>query len=123
VEMIHDSSKGGAKFIGTDGNIFVDRGKFQAEPESIGQESLDALPIKLYASTNHGQDWLDCVRNRKLPICDIEIGCRSVSVCHLGNLAYWNHRHLKWDPKKEKFIGDKEANTWLDRAKRAPWKT
>jgi predicted dehydrogenase len=123
VEMIHDSSKGGAKFIGTDGTIFVDRGKFQADPESIGQESLDALPIKLYASDNHLKDWLDCVRSRKLPICDVEIGCRSVSVCHLGNLAYWNHRRLKWDPKKERFIGDKEANTWLDRAKRAPWKT
>jgi hypothetical protein len=52
----------------------------------------------------------------------VEIGCRSVSVCHLGNLAYWNHRRLKWDPKAEQFIGDKEANTWLDREKRAPWK-
>lgn len=122
VEMIHDSSKGGAKFIGTDGSIFVDRGKFQAEPESIGQESLETLPIKLYASDNHLQDWLNCVRSRKLPICDVEIGCRSVTVCHLGNLAYWNHRRLKWDPKREQFIGDAEANTWLDRAKRAPWR-
>ncbi|HEY9172439.1 MAG TPA: Gfo/Idh/MocA family oxidoreductase [Verrucomicrobiae bacterium] len=123
VEMIHDSSKGGAKFIGTDGTIFVDRGRFQAEPESIGQESLDALPVKLYASDDHLKDWLVCVRSRKLPICDVEIGCRSVTVCHLGNLAYWNHRRLKWDPKQEQFIGDAEANTWLDRAKRAPWKT
>ena len=63
------------------------------------------------------------MRSRKLPICDVEIGCRSVTVCHLGNLAYWNHRKLKWDPKNEKFIGDDEANTWLDRAKRGPWKT
>jgi len=122
VEMIHDSSRGGATFIGTEGKIFVDRGKFQAEPESIGQEPLGEKAIRLYASSNHGQDWLNCVRSRKLPICDVEIGCRSVTVCHLGNLAYWNHRRLKWDPKKERFIGDKEANTWLDRAKRAPWR-
>jgi len=115
VEMIHDSSKGGVTFIGTDGKIFVDRGKFEATPESIAQEPLGENAIRLYASSNHQQDWLDCVRSRKRPICDVEIGCRSVTVCHLGNLAYWNHRRLKWDPKKEKFVGDKEANTWLDR--------
>ena len=123
VEMIHDSSNSdGVTFIGTDGKIFVNRGKFRTEPESIGQEPLGDKAIRLYASSNHGQDWLNCVRSRKLPICDVEIGCRSVTVCHLGNLAYWNHRRLTWDPKKERFIGDKEANTWLDRAKRAPWK-
>jgi len=122
VEMIHDSSKGGARFIGTEGTIFVDRGKLQTEPESLAQEPLGDKAIRLYASNNHGQDWLSCMRSRNLPICDVEIGCRSVTVCHLGNLAYWNHRRLKWDPKNEKFIGDNEANTWLDREKRAPWK-
>lgn len=122
VEVIHDSSRGGVRFVGTEGSIYVDRGKFQAEPESIGEESLDALPVQLYASTNHLKDWLDCLRTRKRPICDVEIGCRSVTVCHLGNLAYWHHRRLKWDPKQERFIGDEEANTWLDNAKRAPWK-
>ena len=123
VEMIHDSSRGGATFIGSDGKIFVDRGKFEAEPESIGQEPLGDKDIRLYASNNHLQDWLGCVRSRKLPICDVEIGCRSATVCHLGNLAYWNHRRLKWNPEKEKFIGDREANTWLNPAKRASWKT
>jgi predicted dehydrogenase len=122
VEMIHDSSKGGATFIGTEGRIFVDRGKFQADPESIAQAPLGDKAVRLYVSSNHGQDWLNCVRSRKRPICDVEIGARSVTVCHLGNLAYWNHRRLKWDPQKEQFIGDDEANTWLDRAKRAPWK-
>ena len=122
VEMIHDSSRGGATFIGSDGKIFVDRGKFQATPESIGQEPLGDKAIRFYVSNNHLQDWLNCVRSRKLPICDVEIGCRSVTVCHLGNLAYWNHRRLKWNPKNEQFVGDPEANTWLDRAKRAPWK-
>jgi predicted dehydrogenase len=122
VEMIHDSSKGGVTFIGTEGRIFVDRGKFHAEPESIAQEPLGDKAIRLYVSNNHLQDWLNCVRSRKRPICDVEIGCRSVTVCHLGNLAYWYHRRLRWDPKKERFIGDEEANTWLDRPKRAPWK-
>jgi len=122
VEMIHNAGKNGVTFIGTEGKVFVDRGKFEAEPESIGEEPLGDKAIRLYASSNHLRDWLDCVRTRQRPICDVEVGCRSVTVCHLGNLAYWNHRRLKWDPKKEEFIGDKEANTWLDRAKRAPWK-
>ena len=121
VEMIHDTSRGGATFIGSEGRIFVDRGKFQADPESLGQEPLSAQALRLYVSSNHLQDWLSCIRSRKLPICDVEIGCRSVTVCHLGNLAYWNHRRLKWDPKTEQFVGDPEANTWLDREKRAPW--
>ena len=78
--------------------------------------------MRLSKSTIHLQDFLNCVRSRQRPICDVEVGCRSVTVCHLGNLAYWNHRKLKWDPAKEQFIGDPEANTWLDRPKRAPWK-
>jgi len=121
VEMIHGDS-GGILFIGTDGKILVNRGKFEATPKALGEEPLDDKAVRLYKSNNHAKDFLDCVRNRKKPICDVEIGCRSVTVCHLGNLAYWNHRHLKWDPAKERFIGDDVANQWLDRPKREPWK-
>lgn len=121
VEMIHGDS-GGVLFIGTEGKILVNRGKFEATPESIGKEPLTDKDIRLYKSNNHYKDFLDCVLSRKKPICDVEIGCRSVTVCHLGNLAYWNHRPLKWDPAKERFVGDKEANKWLDRSERGPWK-
>jgi len=121
VEMLHGDS-GGILFIGTEGKILVNRGKFEATPAALGEEPLGENAIHLYNSYNHGKDFLDCVRSRKKPICDVEIGCRSVTVCHLGNLAYWNHRRLKWDPAKEKFIGDEEANQWLDRPKRGPWK-
>ena len=44
-----------------------------------------------------------------------------MTVCHLGNLAYWHHRELHWDPKDWQFVGDAEANTWLDRDRRDPW--
>ena len=121
VEVIHDGG-GGVTFIGTDGQIFVNRGKFKATPESLAQDPIPDSGIHLYKSTDHLQDFLNCTHTRKRPICDVEIGCRSVTVCHLGNLAYWNHRRLKWDPAKEQFIGDPEANYWLDRAKRDPWK-
>ncbi len=120
VEMIHGDS-GGVLFIGTEGKIFVNRGKFQATPESIAAP-LDGNALRLYKSDNHAKDFLDCVRSRKRPICDVEVGCRSVTVCHLGNIAYWTHKRLKWDPTKEQFIGDPEANKWLDREKRPPWK-
>jgi hypothetical protein len=73
-------------------------------------------------SDNHLADWLQCVRSRKNPICDVEIGCRSATVCHLGNLAYWNNRRLKWDPEMELFVGDAEVNGWLNPPKRAPWR-
>jgi predicted dehydrogenase len=120
VEMIHGDS-GGVLFIGTEGKILVNRGKFEATPSSIDQP-LDDKAIRLYKSNNHCKDFLDCMRSRNKPICDVEIGCRSVTVCHLGNLAYWNHRRLKWNPQTERFVGDDEANKWLDRDKRAPWK-
>jgi predicted dehydrogenase len=112
----------GVLFIGTEGKIFVDRGRFQADPETLAQEPLGANAVRLYVSNSHQQDWLACVRSRQRPICDVEVGCRSVTVCHLGNLAYWNNRRLRGDPEQERFVGDAEANSWLDRARRGPWK-
>ncbi len=120
VEVIHGDG-GGVTFIGTEGRIFVNRGKFKAEPESLAEAPIPANGVHLYKSSNHLQDFLTCIRSRQRPICDVEVGCRSVTVCHLGNLAYWNHRRLKWDPAKEQFIDDPEANSWLDRPKRGAW--
>jgi len=113
----------GVVVVGTQGEVCMDRGRFRTYPEELGKDYVaNSLPVKLYKSSNHLQDFLKCVRSRQRPICDVEVGARSVTVCHLGNLAYWNKRALKWDPKKETFIGDAEANTWLDVPKRAPWK-
>lgn len=121
VEVIHTNGDG-VTFIGTEGKIQVNRGKFKADPDSLAEDPIPDNGIHLYKSTNHLEDFLSCVRTRKRPICDVEIGCRSVTVCHLGNLAYWNHRRLQWDPVKERFIDDPEANYWLDRKKRGSWK-
>jgi predicted dehydrogenase len=120
VEVIHGKS-GGVRFIGTEGEIFVNRGKFQITPESLGKDPVPENGIQLYKCTDHLQDFLTCVKSRKKPICDVEIGCRSATVCHLGNLAYWHRRKLRWDPKKEKFAGDAEANKWLAQERRPPW--
>ena len=120
VQVIHGKS-GGVLFDGTDGQILVNRGKFKITPEGLDKDPIPENGIQLYQSTDHYQDFLNCVKSRNKPVCDVEIGCRSASVCHLGNLAYWYRRTLHWDPVKERFTGDAEANTWLDRARRPPW--
>ena len=99
--------------IGADGVV--------VHPGSRLKEPLDEKSVRLYRSPGHQRDWLNCIRSRKKPICDVEIGARSVTVCHLGNLAYWNHRKLRWDPAAWKFVNDAEADKWLDRERRDPW--
>jgi predicted dehydrogenase len=120
VEMIHDGP-GGITFIGTEGEIFVTRGKLSSKPEEIIKQPIGDDEIHLYESPGHQRDWLNCIRERRRPICDVEVGSRSVTVCHLGNLVYWNRRKLRWDPKKWEFPGDAEANGWRDRERRDPW--
>ncbi len=129
VEVIHGGHKdpdgqdrGGVHFVGESGIVYVDRGQLMSWPENIVRDPLSAGEKPLYKSDEHHQNWFDCIKSRQKPICDVEIGARSVTVCHLGNLAYWNHRKLKWDPQKWEFPGDKEANRWRDRERRGPWK-
>jgi hypothetical protein len=121
VTMYHGGANG-VLFTGTDGKIEVNRGYFQTWPKEIGAEPLGPNDVHLYESPGHQVDWLNCIRTRKRPICDVAIGCSSVIVCHLGNLAFWLGRSLKWDPVDEVIIGDEEASRWLDRPKRAPWR-
>lgn len=66
-------------------------------------------------------DFLDCVKTRKQPFRDIESAHRAVTVCHLGNIAYWLKRPIRWDPEREEIIGDEAASRMLSRPKRAPW--
>jgi predicted dehydrogenase len=120
VEVVHASS-GGVLFLGTDGAILVNRGKLLSLPENVIKEPLGEKDVHLYKSPGHQRDWLNCVRSRKKPICDVEVGARSVTVCHLGNLAYWNHARLRWDPKEWQFVGGTGDPKWLDRERREPW--
>jgi len=113
---------GGGVFIGEKGTIRIDRGRCTSDPPELAKEPLTDPKVRLYVSNNHKQNWADCIRSRKLPVADVEIGHRSATVCHLGNIARWlSGRKLRWDPEKEQFIGDDEANTYLDRPRRKPW--
>ena len=120
VEMTHGGPSG-CVFVGEKGRLHIDRGKLTSEPEEIVKEPLGDGEVHLYASAGHHRDWLNCIRARKQPVADVEIGARSATVCHLGNLAYWHGRTLRWDPAKWRFIDDPEADTWLDCKRRDRW--
>ena len=123
VRMTHeDFGRGYAvRFIGTKGVIDISRGFFEALPGNLTKYEFTDSDIKLYESNDHYQDWLDCIRSRKQPISNAEIGHRTASVCFLANIGYELQRPLKWDPVKEEFINDAEANKLRSGFVRKPW--
>lgn len=130
----------GVRYEGTEGWIFVSRGSYRAtesDPITEAQESkaLDASDpkllsseigpneIHLYESTSQPGNWLECIKSRKEPISPVEIGHRTCSVCLVTHIAMKLGRKLYWDPDKERFINDDEANSMLSRPQRAPYGT
>jgi len=105
---------GGGIFIGDKGKIAVFRNGYACSPKGIDEDPLPPNAKRVYASDNHMQNFFDCVRTRKDPIMKIEIAHRVATFCHLGNIARWLGRPVKWDPVKEQFPGDPEANSLLD---------
>jgi len=120
VEMVH-GGRSGVTFVGTDGELTVNRGQLESTPEEIIKQPIGENEIQLYKSPSggHMRDWVDCMLSRKQPNCSIEVGARSVAVCHLGNIMYLHReklggKSLKWDPVKWEFVGNDEANRWQD---------
>jgi len=111
----------GVRFVGTEGWVFVDRGHIRSEPKSLITSVIGPGEVHLYESADHKGNFLECIRTRGATIAPIENAHRSVSCAHLGNLAMLLGRKLKWDPEKERFINDPEADRMLSRAMRAPW--
>ena len=112
---------GGVTFVGSEGTIFVDRGKITSTPEDIVKQPMTDSDERLYVSTNHHQNFMDCLKSRKLPICDVEIGHRAATICHLGNIALRLGRRIQWNPATEQIVGDDDAAKWVSRPYRAPW--
>jgi predicted dehydrogenase len=112
----------GVTFYGEKGKIFVSRRKITSAPGDIVKQPLGESDVHLYVSKDHAANFLDCIKTRKRPICDVEIGHRSVTVCHLGNIAGRLGRKFHWDAAKEQIPDDPEANAMLTRPYRAPWK-
>lgn len=113
--------RGGAKWIGEHGWIWVDRGAFEAHPAHLVHEVIGPNEIKLYKSRDHYQNFLDCVKTRSLTITPCEVAHRSASVGHLGVIAIELARKIRWNPATETIIDDPEAERLLSRAYRKPW--
>ncbi|MFN6161298.1 MAG: Gfo/Idh/MocA family protein [Planctomycetota bacterium] len=120
---------GGAVFICEKGKLEINRNKFASNPPEIAIELRKQLDIAeeerkwsddlaLWQARWHMQNWLDCIKSRELPVADVEIGHRSITVCHLANITRELQRPLRWDPATESFVDDPEANNLLTRERR-----
>jgi predicted dehydrogenase len=124
-----DGKTGGITFHGTEGTLFVDRQGFEIFPEKrgSGQNQVPRMAGRKVANSNqhhedHLRNFVDCVKSRATPVCDIETGHRSTTTALLGNIAYRTRRRIVWDAKAEQIVGDREAARHLTRDYRGPWK-
>jgi predicted dehydrogenase len=110
----------GVRFEGTEGWVYT-RSEIDAQPKSLLTSAIGPNEVHLYDSSNHQRNFLDCVKSRKETITPAEVGLRSVTVCHLGNIAMKLGRKLRWDPDRERFVNDPEADRLLSCPMREPW--
>jgi len=123
LEMPMGELNGGAIFVGEKGRIEIVRNGFRTDPLNMIKELPPAEEVQKWERAQwqakyHMQEWLDCMRSRKTPSADVEIGHRSISVCHLVNITRELGRKLQWDPATESFPFDTEANLLLSRPRR-----
>ncbi|MHC4482612.1 MAG: Gfo/Idh/MocA family protein [Planctomycetota bacterium] len=124
VTMMISSGEVSIRFEGTDGWVGNTgwRGHLQAEPKSILDSKIGPDEIHLYTEpAGEHRNFLDCVKSRRAPYFPVEVGHRCCTVLHLGNISMLLGRKLKWDPDREIFPDDEEANRMLSRPRRSPW--
>ncbi len=115
VEVVLDNGSGaGGIFIGEKGRIEIRGGEFAASPKELADVELPADAIQLGTGDNHMENWFACMKSGESPVANAEVGHRSITVCHLCNIARWLGRPIRWDPAQETFPGDEEANGYLD---------
>ena len=111
----------GVLFVGTKGKVAVWRYDLKTWPENLKRQRIGPNEIHLHEAENHHTDFLNAVRDRSRPGADIAVAARSITVPHLGNIAYELGRPIQWDPVHERFINDPEADRLFARRMRAPW--
>jgi predicted dehydrogenase len=120
------------QFVGPNGTINVTRDGYNMNPAELMRERLDHSQVKLYQGHQYSvqndilQDWINCIKERRTPGADAEIGQRTTTLCHLANIARWvseitgeTGQKLKWDAANERFTNSEEANTFLNPPRRA----
>jgi len=133
VKDLYHAVPSSARLAGMFGGLFVGErgwltamsggGQLEGDPESLFDEmDLKRTPEVNIGSNDHHANWLKCVRERKAPSADEEIGHRAASIGHLLNICFWTGQSLKWDPAKELFIGNDAASRLLSRTPRV-WTT
>ncbi len=125
MELSGGPGNSGVRFVGEKGSITVTRGRFSSDPAELTAEPLVDPKVQLYRSPSHHGDWLNCIKERRDPVAHAEVGHRSVTVCHLMNIARWvsqvtgeTGQRLKWDARNERFTNSEEGNRFLDRPRR-----
>jgi predicted dehydrogenase len=144
IPLLHNGKGRGVSFYGANGEVHVNRGKFELvlggktihkfwDKEADKGTSLDReviltereyladAKVKLYNSKNHHEDWLNSIKTREKPICDVAIGASTAISCHLMSQAYYHGGSMKWNPEKHEYISGGDAK-WLTREYRAGWK-
>lgn len=106
------------RFIGTEGEVLVSRGKIDTEPKELVRHKFTDKDIQVYESREHRQNFIDSIRSRKPTICPASVGKRSTEICLLAAIAERTGRAIKWDPVAEQIIGDDAAKAMQDRPRR-----
>jgi predicted dehydrogenase len=117
--------KSGVKWIGTEGWVWVDRGAFDSSNPAWKQGKnlpRELRGVKLYTSSDHMQNFLDCIRTRQSTITPVEVGHHSAIPGHLCHISMITGRKIRWDAREEKIIGDPEASKLMTREYRGPWR-
>jgi predicted dehydrogenase len=129
VRLLFETNKtfAGARFEGTEGAVEIGCGGLTTRPTSLKSAQIGRDEVHLCRSKDHVTNFLDCVKSRKEPAAPVEIGHRAATICHLGNIAIrlWKdgkRKVLRWDPARERFTNDDEANAMLSRPMRRPWR-
>jgi len=115
--------EGGAVVVGEKGILQIVRNGLRTDPPGMvknlpPQEEVEKWNRAQWQAQFHIQEWMDCMRSRKLPSADVEIGQRSNTVCQLANLTRQVGRKIRWDPEREQIVGDDEAARLLLRPRR-----
>jgi len=120
--IVSNKERSGVTWEGSEGRVWADRGRLDAEPKSLLTSKLKPGEVHLYESGNHYRNFIDCVLSRKETAAPVEVAHRSITICHLGNIAMrLGRKSLRWDPDKEQIVGDAAAAKMLSRPYRAPW--